>query len=137
MKNPSESQPRPPEFTGLAWLMILNLIITTGSVILISVFGYAGFKGGEMGTMIGIFSVVGILFAIPVLILLIFVIRGLFRMGKWAVVFALVLTILGFLVSLSTLTAGIAPFLFALGYLLLTLFLEIRCLRYFSNKQRT
>ena len=53
---------RPWQATLLAWLSLVAVLFFFLIVVLAIIFGYAGFKGGEMGTMIGIFATVGLFF---------------------------------------------------------------------------
>lgn len=109
--------------------MLVNLIITLAGLVLLIFFSYQGFKAGEMGVMVGIFSVVGVLFNAGVAVLLYFIIRGLHRMRRSAVIGALVFTVTGILGSFPILSLGSLPFLIILAYMVFTLVVEILCLR--------
>jgi len=127
---------RPWQGTLLAWLEIVALAFVGLLVALIGIFGYAGFKGGEMGTMIGIFSTLGLIFLIPVVILDIFIVIGIFKGKKWAVVLALVFSILGLPTLLYSLAGGFFSFFPVLIYFILSFWMEVKCLKLPYYKQK-
>ncbi len=77
---------RPWQAPLLAWLSLVAVLFLFLIVVLSAIFGYAGFKGGEMGTMIGIFAAVGLLFLLPLLVFSIAAVFGLFEGKRWALV---------------------------------------------------
>ncbi|MBW1714855.1 MAG: hypothetical protein JRJ77_03380 [Deltaproteobacteria bacterium] len=128
---------RPWQGILLAWLSLAAMLIVFLIVVLAIIFGYAGFAGGEMGTMIGIFAAVGLIFLIPLLITIIVVTIGLFKRKRWSVVLALVITCFGILGGFFTLRAGFSFYLVVMFYLGLMSYAEIICLKhpYFHRRR--
>lgn len=116
-------------FRLLSALMKVNLILTLAGLGLLIFFSYQGFKAGEMGVMVGIFSILGVLFNSGIAVLLFFIIKGLRNRSKNAVVGALVFTLFTLVASFPTISIGLLPFLVILAYLIFTLIMEITCLK--------
>jgi len=131
-----ETEKKPWQGKLLFWLQLVILMLASGMVVLIGIFGYAGYKGGEMGTMIGIFSTIGLIFLLPLLILDVFVVVHIFKGKKWAVIVALIFTILGFPSVFFSISGGVFSFLPVLILYVLNLWMEIKCLKlpYFNRK---
>jgi hypothetical protein len=128
---------RPWQGILLAWLSLAAMLIVFLIVVLAIIFGYAGFAGGEMGTMIGIFAAVGLIFLIPLLVTTIVATIGLFKGKRRSVVLALVITCFGILGGFFTLTIGFSVYLGVIFYLGLMLYMEIICLKhpYYHRKR--
>ena len=128
---------RPWQATLLAWLSLVAVLFLFLIVVLSVIFGFAGFKGGEMGTMIGIFAAVGLLFLLPLLVFSIVAVVGLFKGKRWALILALVLTSLGILGGLFSLANGLPSLLPTMIFCALLLLLEIICLKhpYYQRKK--
>jgi len=58
---------RPWQGTALGILCLIGILLIA---LFVGKLGYEGFKAGEMGNMIGIFSVAGLIFLIPLVILI-------------------------------------------------------------------
>jgi len=128
---------RPWQGILLAWMCLVGMVILFLIVVFIVIFCYQGFAAGEMGTMIGIFGVVALIFLIPLLITTIVVTFGLFKRKRSSVVLALVITCFGILGGFFTLAAGFSVYLGVIFYLGMMLYTEIICLKhpYYHRKR--
>jgi len=126
----SDQQIRPFVGTLLGWFSIGGLVLALSTTVFISILSYAGFDAGEMGTMIGIFAAIGLLFLIPWLIIKLVLTIGIFKGKKWAVLLSLIFTVVGFFPALFSLGAGFFPFLVCITFLSLMLWTEIKCLKH-------
>ena len=86
--------------------------LAVGAAVLFSVkLGYEGFKAGEMGIMIGIFSLVWIVPLLLWLALKVVSVIGIIRRRRWAVVLALISGIVELAAGVFSLGAGLTVFL--------------------------
>ena len=128
---------RPWQATMLAWLSIAGALLALIIVLFVTKLAYEGFAAGEMGTMIGIFGVVGLLFLLPWLILSIVLAIGNFKGKKWSLILSLIFTLIGIPAAFFTLAIGPAVFLVVIFFLGLLLWVEIICLKhpYYHKKK--
>lgn len=128
---------RPWQATILAWLSIAGALLALIIVLFVTKLTYEGFAAGEMGTMIGIFGAVGLLFLLPWFILTIVAAIGNFKGKKWSLILSLILTLLAILVAFLTLTIEPAGFLLMIFFLGPVLWVEIICLKhpYYHKKK--
>ena len=120
---------RPWQGTVLAVLQILKALAVAGILAVMMAAGFEGFKGGEMGFMVGLAGVGGLVFLLPLLIVMILMIIALFKGRKWAVVVALILSILAFFPVIFTLGIGPEAFFPVCIIWGFTLWLVIACLK--------
>jgi len=120
---------RPWQGTALAVLQILNTLVIAAILAVMMVAGFEGFKGGEMGFIVGVAGVGGLVFLLPLLIAMILMIIALFKGRRWAVVVALIISILAFFPVMFTLGEGLGVFLPVFVFWGFTLWLEIACLK--------
>jgi len=115
---------------------IIELLLLFPAILFTVFFGYQGFIAGEMGTMIGMFSVALILFLIPYLAARTAAVQGLRKMKRWAPVLCIVLSAL--VLTASLFTAFDFPFLFALIliYISVSIWSAVVCLRHPGYKKR-
>lgn len=127
---------KPWQSIMLAWLQLALLVFSVVILVLTGIFGIAGFKAGEMGAIIGFFGVVGLVFLIPLNVLEVFVVIGIFKGKKWAVVVALIFTLLALPFVFFSISGGIFLFLPVLIFYILNLWMEIKCLKHPYFKQK-
>ena len=127
---------KPWQGTMLAWLQLVLLVFSVLILVLTGIFGIAGFKAGEMGAMIGIFGILGLVFLIPLNVLEVFVVIGIFKGRKWAVVVAFIFTLLALPAVFFSIAGGAISFLVVLIFFIVNLWMEIKCLKHPYFKQR-
>ena len=128
---------RPWQAAMFAWLSIAGALSALIIVLFVTKLAYEGFAAGEMGTMIGIFGVVGLLFLLPWLILAIVVAIGNFKGKKWSLILSLIFTAIGIPAAFFTLAIGTTVLLVVMFFLGLMLWVEIICLKhpYYHKKK--
>ena len=128
---------RPWQATMFAWLSIAGALSALIIVLFVTKLAYEGFVAGEMGTMIGIFGLVGLLFLLPWLILAIVVAIGNFKGKKWSLILSLIFTVIGIPAAFFTLATVPAVLLVVMFFLALMLWVEIICLKhpYYHKKK--
>lgn len=124
-----ETAPRRPwQGVVLACLSAVETALWLFAVAFVVKLGHEGFSAGEMGTMVGMFTAVWLLFLLPWLALKTVAAVGVIRGRRWAVILALVLSALTLPAGVLALAAGPVLFLGAMGFLALMLWTEIACL---------
>ena len=124
---------RPWQGTALGIFSIIGILLIT---LLVGKLGYEGFKAGEMGIMIGIFAVSGLIFLIPLFILKVIMAIVILRGKKWAIVLMLVFTALSILGGIFSVALGFIFYIFVMLYHGLLMWAEIICLKhpYYNQK---
>src|SRR5690554_6023597 len=108
---------------------IIELIIGSAVTLFVIILGFQGFISGEMGTMVGIFSLSSLLFLLPYIILKAVMVYGLFKKKRWSLFLSLISGIIylaGGVISVS-ISPVIAVLLFV--YAGFTLWAGIKCLK--------
>jgi len=115
---------------------IIELLFLYPAFLFTVFFGYQGFVAGEMGNMIGMFSVALILFLIPYLAARTAAVQGLRKMKRWAPVLCIVLSAL--VLTASLFIAFDLPFLLALIliYNSVSIWFAVVCLRHTGFNKR-
>ena len=108
---------------------IIEVVLEAGSIILIVLLGYHGFAAGEMGTMIGMFSVSVLLFLLPFTAARLSAVLGLRKDKSWAYVVTLFLSALILLAGFFALPSFPLLFLLLLLYAAGTGWAAAVCLR--------
>jgi len=117
------------------------LIITTiiellvGAIILIFIFilGYQGFLAGEMGTMIGFFSLASLLIIFPYLLLKTLMIYGLLKKKKWAIYLSFLFVSIYILIGLLLITELLIISIILLIYAVFSLRSSLSLLQNYNN----
>ncbi|MGC9311997.1 MAG: hypothetical protein ACP5IA_04855 [Sediminispirochaetaceae bacterium] len=108
---------------------IIEVVLAVGIIICIMILGYHGFASGEMGTMVGMFSVSVLLFLLPFAAARFSAVMGLRQDRSWAYVVTLVLSALILLTGLLALSASPLLALLLLLYAASTAWAAAVCLR--------
>ena len=125
---------RPWQGTALGILCLIGILLIA---LFVGKLGYEGFRAGEMGNMIGIFAVSGLIFLIPLVILKVIMAIGILRGKKWAIILMLVFTALSIMGGILSITLGFVVFLGVILYHGLLMWAEIICLKhpYYNRKK--
>ena len=137
MKISTDTKSRPPwQGTLLAWLSVIETIFILMAFLFLLKLAYEGFKAGEMGTMIGLFGIIFLVFLFPFLILMIVITIGVFKEKRWTFIFLLIFTCISFPIGFFALAVGPVVFLGVMLFLGLMLWAEIICLKspYYHKK---
>lgn len=94
----------------------IEALLEAGSLTFLILLGYHGFAAGEMGNMVGIFSVSVLFFLLPFALARFIAILGLRKSKPWAYVLTLILAALILITSFFTLPTWPLLFLLLLVY---------------------
>ena len=130
VNGPAERGHRPWQGVVLAGLSAVEAVLWLLAVAFVVKLGWEGFAAGEMGTMVGMFTAVWLLFLVPWAALKVAAAAGVVRGRRWAVILALVLSALT--LPAGTLALAVSPLLFlgVAAFMALALWAEIACLRH-------
>ena len=118
------------------FLVISTMIeLLTGAIILIFILilGYQGFLAGEMGTMIGFFSLASLFILLPYLLLKILMIYGLFKKKKWSIYLSFLFIVIYILIGLLLITELLIISIILLIYAVFSLRSSLRLLQDYNN----
>jgi len=105
------------------------MVILLGAIIFVLKLGYEGVRAGEMGTMLGFFGVIILIFLIPLFITMIVVTVGVFKAKRWAVIFLLTFTCICFPLGFFSLAIDPLIFVGVMFFLGVMFWAEIMCLK--------
>lgn len=111
-----------------------EVVLETGSIVFVILLGYHGFAAGEMGTMLGMFSVSVLLFLLPFTLARLSALIGLRNDKAWSYVVTLFLSALILLTSFFALPDSPLLFLLLLLYAAAIGGSAIACLRQRGGK---
>ena len=120
----------PWQITVFKWFSVGLSSLFLLLILFFAKLGFEGFKAGEMGAMVGIFSIVGLIFLIPIFVFAVIVVIGIFKRKKWSYIASLVFSIIGSLASIIIITIGFLPFILAFTIMAFTIWLNVFCLKY-------
>ncbi len=109
---------------------VIELLLMVPVLVFAVLLGYHGFAAGEMGEMIGIFSVVIVLFLLPYFAARLTAVLGLRKEKRWAAVLCLLLSILVLLAALFSFLEIPVLFILLVFYTGLSIHAAAGCLRH-------
>jgi hypothetical protein len=109
---------------------VVEIVLEFSSLIFISIVGYHGFKAGEMGTMIGLFTVLAFILLLPLAVVRVVAVYGLWKKRRWAAIITIILSVVLFLSSLLAVTTSLFLFIVILLYVLFSIWAAIACMRH-------
>jgi FlaA1/EpsC-like NDP-sugar epimerase len=112
---------------------IIELLLLAPALVFTAFLGYHGFTTGEMGTMIGMFSVAILLLLLPYLAARLAVVLGLRRNRRWAAVLGIVLSVSLLLAAMFSMAEFTVLPATLVAYTVLSIYAAVGCIRGFPR----